>query len=735
MMSASQPARHAEPSGHASARSEAGARPSRFEPGRNCYRVAHADRVALLIDGENYFSAFAEAALRAQRSIVILGWDFHSRTRLHLGRTDVPDLLGDFLNELVRRRRELHVYVLIWDYPVLFAAGRELSPVYGLSWHPRRRVHVHYDDHYPIGAAQHQKIVLIDGVLAFCGGLDLTRSRWDTREHKPGDERRINVGDDEPYPPFHDTMMAVDADAARVLSEVAQERWRRATGRNLNIPPVNSDPWPESMPVALTDVDVAIARTMAPIGKYPGVNEIEQLYLDMIRAAKRVIYIENQYFTSNTLGDALAQRLAEPDAPEVIAVLRLSTEGWLEAPTMGTLRTVLLRKLRDADRHGRFHAYYPHIPGLPEGQCCDLHSKLMIVDDEMLRIGSANFCNRSMGLDTECDLAIEARGDPRIARAIRDFRQALLSEHLDVPAEHIERTEREVGSLHGAIEALQTEGRTLRKYERLDEPSEALLAVAEVADPEKPVSLARLTQELKPDSFEGGRWPRWSLVMMAVMLIAALAAVWRFGPLAAWADAARVTQWAEAFSEMWWAPLVVLGIYTPASIVLFPRPLITLFAVLAFGSLAGFAYAFAGILLAGIVTYYVGRRLDRGKVRAIAGQRVNQISMLLRHRGLLAMTAARFVPLAPYAVVNVVAGAIHVRPRHFILGTGIGILPGTLVATVFGDQLAAAFRDPSSINYVLIAAVALLALGVSWMFRRWVFISKPQDDARSPQRT
>ncbi len=103
--------------------------------------------------------------------------------------------------------------------------------------------------------------------------------------------------------------------------------------------------------------------------------------------------------------------LMEDNGPEIIAVLRLSTQGWLEAPTMGTLRTVLLKKLRDADRHGRFHAYFPHIPGLPEGQCCDLHSKLMIVDDEVVRIGSANFSNRSMGLDTECDAAIEANGD------------------------------------------------------------------------------------------------------------------------------------------------------------------------------------------------------------------------------------------------------------------------------------------------------------------------------------
>ena len=81
---------------------------------------------------------------------------------------------------------------------------------------------------------------------------------------------------------------------------------------------------------------------------------------------------------------------------------------------MGTLRTVLVRKLRDADTHGRFHRLLPARAGPGRGQCCDLHSKLMIVDDEWLRIGSANLSNRSMGLDTECDVAIEARGDARI---------------------------------------------------------------------------------------------------------------------------------------------------------------------------------------------------------------------------------------------------------------------------------------------------------------------------------
>src|SRR5512143_352409 len=88
------------------------ARPaSLFEPGRNCYRVGHADRVSLLIDGEAYFQAFVNAALRATRSIVILGWDFHGRTQLHHGLPGVPEMLGAFLNFLAKRRRRLDIRV------------------------------------------------------------------------------------------------------------------------------------------------------------------------------------------------------------------------------------------------------------------------------------------------------------------------------------------------------------------------------------------------------------------------------------------------------------------------------------------------------------------------------------------------------------------------------------------------------------------------------------------------
>ena len=161
-------------------------------------------------------------------------------------------MLGDFLNFLVKRRRRLEVRMLTWDYPVIFAKGRELSPIYGLGWRPKRRVRLRYDDHYPIGASQHQKIVVIDGALAFCGGLDLTRSRWDTPDHGARKTRAASTkADEDAYAPFHDTMMAMDGEAARALDEIVRERWvarhRRTSSRRTRRD--GDDPWPESCPL------------------------------------------------------------------------------------------------------------------------------------------------------------------------------------------------------------------------------------------------------------------------------------------------------------------------------------------------------------------------------------------------------------------------------------------------------------------------------------------------------
>ena len=443
----------------------------------------------MLVDGEAYFRAFAQAALRAEHSIVIVGWDFHSRTRLHLDSPDVPDLLGDFLNELARRKPRLRIFILVWDYPLVFAKGREPHVTSAGGWQSHERIAFLYDGNCPVHAALHQKLVVIDGAVAFCGGMDLTVSRWDTPAHAWADPHRTNIDDAEPYAPVHDTMLIVDSGAAAALHGVASERWWKATGRTLPAAytaspddPWATDPWPDTVVPTFFDVSVAIARTLPAWSTGQPVSEVEALYLDMIAAAKTYIYIENQYFSARALGDALAARLAEPNGPEIIAVLRLSSSGWLEEPTMTALRSDLLRKLREADVHGRFSAWYPDTPGQP---CCDVHSKLMIVDDQWLRVGSANFANRSLGLDAECDVVIEAGAECSKQAAIAAARNGLLVEHLDLAPHDLQNALMAAGSLQAVIEGFAGKSaRTLRPFDRLDAPSSAMLALAtEVVDP------------------------------------------------------------------------------------------------------------------------------------------------------------------------------------------------------------------------------------------------------------
>ncbi len=725
---------HANPAALPEQADAAAASTSLFVPGRNCWRVEPATRAAFLVDGDAYFKAFVAAARNARRSILIMGWDFHSRTRLLCDDAgDCPEL-GDFLNGLARKRPQLRIRILTWDYPMIFGLDRDWAPIFGLGWRPGRRVTLRYDNTHPVGGSHHQKIVVIDDVLAFSGGIDLTCRRWDTCEHAAGDRRRVSQ--DETYPPFHDMMMAVEGQAAAALGELVRQRWLKATGQVL--PPAAAMPipfwrrrnsataiqpaWPAALPANLEAADVAISLTAPQSEHDPAVREVETLYLDMIAAARRRLYIENQYFTADKIGRALAQRLSEADGPEVILVLRQLSHGWLEELTMQTLRTRLIKQLRAADRYDRFRVFYPYIAGLAPNTCIDVHSKLMIVDEQMVRIGSANLANRSMGLDTECDLTIAAAGRPEVSEQIAALRSRLLGEHLGVAPEQVTAAIAEHGSLRGAIAQLQNAERTLQPLADEAEASDTLLNMVSVADPERPVALQDLVKLFSPQLDEPTQRP-WRRLAVAVAVIAGLTALWHLTPLQLLLEPQRINRWAELFGGKPWAPLVVILAYTPACIVMFPRSVITLFAVLAFGPWFGFLYAMTGVEVAAWLTYVTGQKLERGKVRRLAGPKLNRIIEVLRRRGLIAVTALRLVPLAPFSVEGLVAGAVHIKLWHFMLGTAIGILPGTLAATVFGDQLQALLAGGEAVNYWLIGAAMLLLGLTTWAVRRWLLAS------------
>jgi phospholipase D1/2 len=254
------------------------------------------------------------------------------------------------------------------------------------------------------------------------------------------------------------------------------------------------------------------------------------------------------------------------------------------------------------------------------------------------------------------------------------------------------------------------------------EISESILEIASVADPERPVSLDNLISQFAPRTASDAGGPAWKLFVLVALVVGGLAAIWHFTPLAEMLTPEHVVRWAKEAGGYWWAPFLVMAAYTPACLVMFPRPLITLFAVMAFGPQQAFTYAMAGVLTAALLTYAAGRAMNRETVRRLAGQKLNHISEVLRRRGLIAVTALRLVPVAPFSVEGVIAGAVRIKLWHYMAGTALGLLPGTIGTTLLGNELEAVLVRPSEANYWVMAGLALFfVLGI--IFLRRVFSS------------
>jgi phosphatidylserine/phosphatidylglycerophosphate/cardiolipin synthase-like enzyme len=252
----------------------------------------------VLLDGGDYFGALRSSLLKARRSILIAGWDIDSRMRLvgpgGSANDGWPEALRAFLERLIEDRPDLEIRLLLWDYSILYALEREPLTALKLNWRTPSRLYVEMDDCLPLGGAHHQKIAVIDDSVAYCGGLDLTTRRWDTRQHKPGDRRRQDPSGSG-YAPFHDVQMVVDGEAAAALGELLRERWRRSSDdRSVpgRVAPADPAPWPDHVQPDFRSQSVGIARTVAPVhdGDSP-VEEVRALYLASIAAACRYVYI------------------------------------------------------------------------------------------------------------------------------------------------------------------------------------------------------------------------------------------------------------------------------------------------------------------------------------------------------------------------------------------------------------------------------------------------------------
>lgn len=701
-----------------------------LQPARNVWRAERASRARLIVDAAEYFGILRRVMRRAEHSLIVVGWDIDSRTRLvgAEGRADddFPETLGEFLSALAKENPDLSVKLLLWDYSVLYAMERELLPAVPLRWSTPTNIDLCLDKEVPLGASHHQKLVIVDDKIAFSGGLDITVRRWDTSAHDPDNKLRVDPGD-EPYRPFHDVQMMVDGHAAKALGDLARRRWQRAANEVLDSPPcITADPWPGDIKPHFHDVTVGIARTEPAYNGDEEVREIETLFGDMLIRAHRWVYVENQFLTCAGFARRLAARLRELPELEALLVVPKSHHKWLEHRTMLAGRIRFMEILREADVADRVRLLYPVVGGDEREVDVMVHSKVTIVDDTLLRVGSANLCNRSMGLDTECDLVIEAASEAD-REAVMGALGRLLGEHCGAEPGKIVAALCNGGSLFAAMDGCEPNGRGLRPIE--DDGGkvhDAVSAIESIADPDRPILPGEYFADIADFAGEGGKRGGLSAAAkasLALLVVVALGLLWRYTPLSEFAEPDNLRASLDSVAAGPLAPLVVITLYVVTGFVAFPVTVLIAVTAATFGLWPGLLYAAVGSMSSALATYTAGRYLGTGLLRNLLGPRINRVSQAVGKRGVVAIMTVRLVPVAPFALVNLVAGALRLPVMDYTVGTALGLAPGIVVMSVLGDRVFAMLDDPSLLDLAVVLGALILwiglALGLQRLISKW----------------
>jgi phospholipase D1/2 len=438
---------------------------------------------AFLINGNTYFAELARTLRMARRTIWIVGWDFNPDILMEPDKSD--ETLGDMLHALSAANPALKIRILIWAFGPIYSE-KSLKLLRKKTFPKSPGIDLRFDIQHAIRGSHHQKLVCVDDAVSFIGGMDLTSRRWDTRRHRAEDKLR-RAPEGVSYDPLHDVQAMVTGDAARLIGEIARRRWEKATGEtHASLAEGIDFTWPDDRSISLVNCPVSFALTEPSTAFQSGVGEGITMTLDVIARARRQLYIETQYLSSFRIADAIAARLQEEDGPEVIVICTRSSHGLIEKIVMGNNRDRVIRRLKRADRNNRLRVFYPVVPGKVDGELEVLvHSKLIIADDELVRIGSSNLNNRSEGLDSECDMLLQA-GNTDHRHAIADLRNRLLAEFLGTTAESFAGAITRTGSTIAAVADFNTGPRGLREYAVKPDGSTVPIPGTAIFDPARP---------------------------------------------------------------------------------------------------------------------------------------------------------------------------------------------------------------------------------------------------------
>jgi uncharacterized membrane protein YdjX (TVP38/TMEM64 family) len=352
-----------------------------------------------------------------------------------------------------------------------------------------------------------------------------------------------------------------------------------------------------------------------------------------------------------------------------------------------------------------------------------VHAKLMIVDDRLAIIGSANVSNRSMRFDSECVLALEAGEDDRVGEAIACLRSRLLAEHSGRSVDAVAKAFAEKKSMNSIIASLSKEsGRRLEKlayHQSLPVDGAAIVGDSELLDPESPVAFDRMMDRFARNGQEQSKAPQMVKLAGVLVILIGLAAAWRWSPLAQWVTTENMAAWAGDIRSHPMSFPIVMAVYVAGGFLMVPITLLVGVTAMVYDPVWAVLYALSGCLLSALATFLAGAGLGKQMVRKVAGKKLNHISRQMAKKGILTVAVIRNIPVAPFTIINLIAGASHIRLKDYLLGTVLGMTPGILAITIFADRLLHTIMHPDWINVLIAAAVAAaLVAGNLWVTKR-----------------
>ncbi len=686
------------------------------------------NQIHFLTVSADYYEALAQTLVRAKERVLIVGWSFDDRVVLsresehHTG--SEPCSVGTLLVDCANRNPDLHIDIRIWGAPPVFGADQHISRWFRSHAEDMQNLDLRFVPADSAFAARHEKFILVDAAIAFLGGIDLTHARWDDAAHSAANPKRTDP-DGARYVPYHDVQAAVSG-------PVVQELWKLALDDGIirTIPEADTTQtlWPPDMPVDATDVTISIARTrLYPEPSRPSITEIRERYCDRIAHAHARIYIENQYFSDRSIADAIITRIQEPEGPDVVIIMSKELPDTLGRMTMGANNSLQLSRLMERDVHGKV-SFFSRVAPDDTDVTVKVHSKLMIVDGRYITLGSANISRRSFGMDSELNVFIDAEDSDTPDLAL-NLESSLCAQHcgLSIDDWHT-RVKNHEGSIPAALAARAGEWPGLVDGTESLDTSNVPPELVEKLDMEQPPAAeSAFLQHVRanPDTVLL-RLKQAAGAVLALGLISAAAVL-----------LTRIDVDMEAILEdvrQIYRERPVLGVMLSIgsywlSMAVFVTILVpVVFFAAVHGPPLGIVFSLVGLLSGAAIYYRLGLFvfdadwIDRFKAVRAAKAQLERI----KPYGVWAVAISRMVPSGPFAVVNFVTGMLGFTFRQFLLGSLIGLVPGVVAFSIFGEIIQNVFTDPSWFNIGMLAAfltvyfaVARLILGLIRKIAGW----------------